>query len=187
MPQRISPRARCAPCPRRQPDSKTSWRKSDSLRCLTLLRRRPATAKPSRPDARPCRSAYNLSWPVYDARRTEYERQPVTYEAALPAAIRLLIFTSATGKLTSSPGGTTMRSGDTAMAIHRGTSLDPRDTMEPRRLTSGDLASTARPDRGTTDRGPSTSYSSIIAIVPVRITISVCGGPRALRQVVRQW
>jgi hypothetical protein len=187
MPQRISARGRCVPCPAETARLHDSSRKSDSLRRLTLHRPVPATAKPSRLDARPRRSEYNLSWPVYDGRRTEYERQPVTYEATLPAAIRLLIFTSATGKVTSCPEGTTMRSGETAMAILRMTLRDPPDTMEPRQLTSGDLPSTARPGGGTTDRGRSTSYSSIIAIVPIRTTISVCGGPRALRQVVRQW
>ena len=144
MPQRISARGRCVPCPAETARLHDSSRKSDSLRRLTLHRPVPATAKPSRLDARPRRSEYNLSWPVYDGRRTEYERQPVTYEATLPAAIRLLIFTSATGKVTSCPEGTTMRSGETAMAILRMTLRDPPDTMEPRRLTS----ETCRVQRG---------------------------------------
>jgi hypothetical protein len=69
--------------------------------------------------------------PVYDARRTDYELQPVKYEAALPAAITLPIFTSVTGKVTSCPGRTTMRAGEIAMDTPWMTSHDAWDTMEP--------------------------------------------------------
>jgi hypothetical protein len=163
-----------------------SSRKSDSLRRLTLLRRVPVTAKPNRPDARPRRSEYNVSWA--GLRCTSDGLRAATGEvrggsASCDHASDIYIGDRESYQL---PGS----NHDACRCDCNGHSLDDIARCVGYdggpRVTSGDLASTARPYRGTTDRGRPTSYSSISTIVPVRITMFVCGAPRALRQVVRQ-
>src|SRR4026208_334260 len=91
-----------------------STHKLDYIMTLAPFRPRPAIAKPSGADARPRWSQYNLAGLLYDARRSKYERQRMTYKTALPDAIGFLMITAMTGRSTDSFSRATMRRGASA-------------------------------------------------------------------------
>ena len=145
---------------------------------LAPFRQGQATAKPGRAGARPRWCKYNRAGSVYDARRSEYERQRLTYEAALPDAIGFPMITSMTGKSTGSSSRATMRGGASAGACNPTTSWDRRHTTGLRRLSAQEPMSTASPGRGTMDWYPPTSGSGTDAIDAGGLTILVCEVPR---------
>ena len=148
------------------------------MRRLALFRQGQATAKPGRAGARARRSKYNVAWWVYDARRSEYERQRMTYEIALPDAIGFPMITSTLGRSTSSSSRATMRGGENVGACNPTTSWDRRHTRELCGLSAPEPTSTASPWRGTMYWYPPTSGSGTDAIDAGGLTILVCEVPR---------
>jgi len=148
------------------------------MRRLALFRQGQATAKPGRAGARRRWCKYNLAGSVYDARRSEYERQRMTYEIALPDAIGFPMITSTLRRSTSSSSRATMRGGASAGACPPTTSWDRRRTRELCRLSAPEPTSTASPGRGTMDWYPPTSGSGTDAIDAGGMTILVCEVPR---------
>ncbi len=154
---------------------------------LALFRQGQATAKPGRAGARPRWCKYNRAGSVYDARRSEYERQRLTYEAALPDAIGFPMITSMTGKSTGSSSRATTRGGASAGACPPTTSWDRRHTRELGRMPAPEPTNTASPGRGTMHQCLPTSGSGTDAIDAGGMTILVGEVPRALLQFKRHW